>query len=331
VPSASLRRNRLIEAFPLKASGLTNYKAPDGERQAPYWTDFPVNERQRVVLVTPGRRPPAPEAAEIDGKAFRYARKAERDGDTLTLTQTLVSTNELVQPGDLDAYRDEVDALGDDVYVTLDLTSNAGGVIGGHARLVEIIVVGLASLVLIAAAVVGLRSALAADEAWAAQGIYYPVSLAKFVTMTVATAGLYPLFWRWKSWRWAKRHDGQEIQPFWRALFAIFWLWPLFDQANRRLEAGALPRWLGIAAAALFFAWSLALGVIDYWGAAPVWVRPLLMGVFVCELPVLAVVLRLNGPQAEATRMNSRFTWHTAVALGAGLLLWVLIAISWSA
>jgi transglutaminase-like putative cysteine protease len=331
VPSASLRRNRLIEAFPLKASGLTSYKAPDGERRMPYWTDYPVNERHRIVLVTPGRRPPAPEAAEIDGKAFHYTRKAERNGDTLTLTQTLISTNELVEPADLDTYRNEVDALGDDVYVAVDLTSNAGGVTGGHAKLLEVLVVGMASLVLIAAAVVALRSALTADEAWAAQALYYPVSIPKFLAMTVATAGLYPFFWRWKAWRWARRYDGQDIQPFWRTLFAIFWLWPLFDQANRRLEAKALPGWLGIAAAALFAAWSLGLGAVNAWDDAPIWLRPLLMGVFLCELPVVVVVLRLNGDAAEATAKNSRFTWHTVVALGAGLLLWVLLAIGWSA
>jgi hypothetical protein len=331
VPADSLARNRLIEAFPLKASGLNAYKAPDGERRMPYWVDFPVNERHRIVLVTPGRRPPAPEFADIDGKAFRYTRKVERNGDTLTLTHTLVSTNELVEPGDMDAYRRDVDGLDDDVYVTVDLTSTSGGVIGGHARLLELLVVGLASMVLVVTAFMGLRSALAADEGWAAQGLYYPVSLVKFLAMTVATAGLYPFYWRWKAWRWAKRYDGQDIQPFWRTLFAILWLWPLYDQSNRRLGAKALPKWLGIAAAALFLVWSLGEIAVANWGSAPAWIKLLLMGVFLCDLPVVAVVLRLNGGQARATRMNSRFTWHTAVALGAGLLLWVLLAIGWQA
>jgi len=332
VPARALQRNRLIEAFPLKASGLTNYKAPDGTRRMPYWADFPVNDRHRIVLVTPGRRPPAPDGDEIDRKAFHYTRKAERNGETLTITQTLVSKAELVEPGDMADYRRDVDALGDDVYVTVDLTSSRGGVIGGHAKLLEALVVGLAGLVLVAAGVVALRSALVADDAWAGAALYYPVSLPKFVAMSIATAGLYTVFWQWKAWRWARRYGGQDIQPFWRAVFAAIWLWPLFDQANRRLGAKAFPRWLGIGAAAIFFAWWIANGFGENAEQTPGWLKPvLLLGLIVWQLPVVLVVLRLNGAETEATRKNSRFTWHTVVALGLGLLLWVTNAIAWQA
>jgi hypothetical protein len=329
VPADSLQRNRLIETFPLKASGLTNYKAPDGTRRMPYWADFPVNDRHRIVLVTPGRKPPAPDGDEIDGKAFHYARKVERNGETLTITETLVSKSELVEPGDLADYRKDVDALGDDVYATVDLTSTTGGLFGGHAKVLEILVVTLATLVLAVASVLGLRSALAAGEPWAGTALYYPVSLRKFVVMSVATAGLYPIFWRWKAWRWARRYDAQDIQPFWRAFLAVIWLWPLFNQANKRLGPKALPRWLGVSAAVLLVIGSVADAFAADLDLMPDAVRPLVpIALFVCDLPGVVAVLRLNGHDAEATKQNSRFTWHTAVALGVGLLMWVLLVIA---
>ena len=331
LPAAGLAHDGLARAFPIKASALNGYKTPpDGERRLPIWVTFPLNERHRMVLVTPGHRPPAPTAVDLKGGTFRLARTSQRSGDTLTIVETLNGVREIVPSSEVEAFRSDLRKLEDTTYATLDLTSTRGGLIGGRDRLIVISILLAILLPLLVGSIFGVRSALAADTAYSAEGQFYPVTLAKFVLTTLATAGLYPLFWRWKCWRWAKRCDGQDIQPFWRTVFSVFWLWPLFEQSNRRLAGRALPQWLGIAAAVIYFIWSIGQSALNRWHEAPLWLHIASYGIFVCNLPAVIAVQRLNGPDSTVTRANSRFTWHTAVAVTAGILIWVLVAIGLS-
>lgn len=329
IPAASLAKDGLAKTFPIKASALTSYKVPDArERRFPFWVDFPVNDRHRIVIVSPGRRPPAPAKLEIDGKTFHFVRAAVRDGDTLTITETLKSVREVVPPAEVADYRADASRLGDEVASNLDLTSNAGGQIGGRDTLIAW-VVGLIVLGAITAlAAVGLRWGAAGDAAWAGEGQFYPVSLRKFVLMCLATGGLYPFFWTWKSWRWAKAYDGQDIQPFWRALFSVFWIYALFAQINRRL-ARPLPAWTGIAATAAYVLWAVGDAVLNRWKEAPLWLHVAGLTSFVCLLPHVVAVARLNGPDNAALKANSRFGWRAAVAIAASAAFYALAFSAW--
>jgi len=170
------------------------------------------------------------------------------------------------------------------------------------------------------------RAAFKADAAHAGWGVFHPVSVEKFLLMSACSAGLYSALWFWRCWRWAKLQDGQDIQPFSRALFRVVWLYPLFQQANGRLQSRSLPAWIGLAAAVSYFAWAVASVALGRWDAAPLLLRVLALGSFVLALPTLIAVNRLNGSGA-AIRANSRFGWRTAAGAAIGIAYTTLIFI----
>ncbi|PKK35581.1 hypothetical protein BWI96_15855 [Siphonobacter sp. SORGH_AS_0500] len=58
----------------------------------------------------------------------------------------------------------------------------------------------------------------------------YTISVGKFVFLCFITAGLYQLWWSYKAWRFFKQKQELAITPALRALFGLFFLWPLFSR-----------------------------------------------------------------------------------------------------
>lgn len=44
----------------------------------------------------------------------------------------------------------------------------------------------------------------------------------------VLSLGAYALYWFYRNWDAVRQASGQKMWPFWRALFAIIYVWPLF-------------------------------------------------------------------------------------------------------
>lgn len=322
----ALAKDGLIGKFLVKASALDDYKSPAaGERRTALSLPYPVNKHHRIVLVTPGRKPPMPEAVEIDGVGFHYRMVTKREGDVLTLDYRLTGSKPVLEPGEAKTFKSELDQVADANFWRLDLTSRRGGVIGGGPGLVAL-ALGLGAL-LAAGLVFALRRALVADAAHAQLGYYYPVGVTKFSLMSVATFGLYGFFWVWKCWRWAKSHGHADIQPFWRAAFRPFWLYPLFAEANQRPRGMRMPAWIGGVASAVYFAWLIASAILNESKTAPPLMQLSTAFDFVCYYPALLAVNRLNRADGEALAANSKFTGFSAVALVAGAAAWTLVLV----
>jgi hypothetical protein len=56
--------------------------------------------------------------------------------------------------------------------------------------------------------------------------VYDPVSLTKFIVLSLLTGGIYELYWFYKTWRFVRDRDSSTIMPFWRALFSPFRCFP---------------------------------------------------------------------------------------------------------
>ncbi len=330
---SNVHRGKLLEKFLVKASSMDTYdKIPSGKRATPYALPWPVNKEHVIVVVTPGRRPPAPRAVSFSGAGFSYAMDVARDGNTLTLDYHLIGIKDVLGAADVDSAADDANAVSDDNYWYLDLTSHAGGTMGDAGAvkpfdiaLYVLAAIGLAALV--SGAVFALRRGLHGDDAWAASGFYYPVSAGEFLLMNVLTAGLFAIFWMWKCWRWAKLRGGRaDILPFWRSVFGWIWLYPLFADAAKRAPVPAWLRFAGLAAAVLYPVWLIGANL-----AVNLRFHPLLGVAFaaaapLCFLPVLSAVNRLNGPEIVAA--NSKMTRLTLVAIGFGVAYWLLTLFS---
>ena len=320
----AFEKNGLDATFMLNAESILVFEAPAGVRHAALQVAYPINRRHRIIVDTPGRRPPAPADASIDGVAFKMTLEVDRQGDVLMMDYRLVGKTQVVEPGQMDAYREEVDELQTLTQPDLDLTSNSGGTIGRGDPLSWLIGIVVCGLVVVGAVQL-IRQALAADAAYAAKGFYYPVSVSKFVLLNLATVGSYSFFWFWKCWRWAKQHDRDDGRPFLRAVFALFWIYPLFERVNRKAGPLAMPVWIGRVAMAGYFAFRIADFVFLRSPATPILLQLAPVAAFVCFLPTLKLVNALNADDNHALVANSRFTGMTVAAIGCGALSWALV------
>jgi hypothetical protein len=145
--------------------------------------------------------------------------------------------------------------------------------------------------------------------------VYFPVSIGKFILMSVVTGGLYELYWSYRNWSYIKQQHGLKILPFWRAWFTLFFHYDLLKRM--KVDLGQLvpvdysAGWLTVAYVLLNLAWRLP--------------DPFFYVAFLAFLPVLPVVGAVNAANLGAVSpesMNSRLS-------GWNILAVVLFAAQW--
>src|SRR5690625_4658746 len=52
---------------------------------------------------------------------------------------------------------------------------------------------------------------------------FHHVAAWKFILLSLATLGLYELYWFYRGWSFVKRSEKSRIMPFWRTVFAPIW------------------------------------------------------------------------------------------------------------
>jgi hypothetical protein len=62
--------------------------------------------------------------------------------------------------------------------------------------------------------------------------VFFPVSTRKLVVMSIVTLGFYEVYWAYKNWQLIKSRDKSNIQPIWRAIFLLFFFYPLVDKVK---------------------------------------------------------------------------------------------------
>ncbi|HEY0287537.1 MAG TPA: hypothetical protein VGC62_11080 [Pseudomonas sp.] len=80
---------------------------------------------------------------------------------------------------------------------------------------------------------------------------FFTVSTTKFMTMLLATSGLYGWYWFYKNWALYRRYSGRSIWPIPRAVFGLIFLPSLFCKLDRVLKQqgkDGMPFWRGSAA-----------------------------------------------------------------------------------
>jgi GYF domain 2 len=71
-------------------------------------------------------------------------------------------------------------------------------------------------------------AAAAVHAAPPAPAPWFVVGPAKLVVMSVATLGLYQVFWFYRHWQQARDHQHKDVWPVPRAIFAVIFAYPLF-------------------------------------------------------------------------------------------------------
>lgn len=59
---------------------------------------------------------------------------------------------------------------------------------------------------------------------------YFAISPKRLALFSIITFGIYEIYWFYKNWQAVKKAEGQNILPFWRAIFAVFFCHSLFKK-----------------------------------------------------------------------------------------------------
>ena len=165
----------------------------------------------------------------------------------------------------------------------------------------------------------GLSSASHAESAQERKAHFFDVSVLKLVIMSIVTFNLYQLYWFYRNWKMAEER-GEDIMPVLRAIFAVFFAFPLFKEVRIvGRSAGVVAASSAGALAFLFFALQALWRLPD-----PFW----LLG-FLTIVPLALVqhdVVKVHRALGLDPTGNNRFTWLNILAIIVGGL-WLLLAI----
>ena len=134
--------------------------------------------------------------------------------------------------------------------------------------------------------------------------IYYHVKPLKFVLMSIATLGLYEVYWHYRCWKFIKRRDESKIWPIARALFCHLWYYALLVDIGKRGGRNRLGGRLFKASLALAF---LLLG-LSWRLPQPWW----MLG-FLTVLPLLPAVGAIDKLNIAADGPPARHAVHRPV------------------
>jgi hypothetical protein len=60
--------------------------------------------------------------------------------------------------------------------------------------------------------------------------IYFPVSVTKLILLSIASFGIYEIYWFYKNWSLESTRTKESLWPFWRAIFAALTAYSLFHR-----------------------------------------------------------------------------------------------------
>jgi hypothetical protein len=155
---------------------------------------------------------------------------------------------------------------------------------------------------------------------------YIPVS--RLVIMGLASFGLFEAFWIYRNWRFLKRRDHLDIQPFWRGIFGVFFVHGLLSAIKEDRKTTQIIR-------ASFSAGSLATGwvvlhvagyLLNRLGNPSVALLGTAIAIpsFLFFVPVQRHVNAVNEIASPGRQFDGWSTGHI-VCLVIGIILWLLI------
>jgi hypothetical protein len=148
---------------------------------------------------------------------------------------------------------------------------------------------------------------------------FFPVSVFKLFVMSFCTLGLYEYYWFYKNWKAYRSHTIENIYPFWRAVFPVFFCYQLFDRVRKHNPSSPAASLAAGPLATVWIVTALLWRLPD-----PYWLV-IFLGVF-AMLPVQSAINTINQLAAPHHDANARFTgWNwVAIVLGTPLLMFAL-------
>jgi hypothetical protein len=150
---------------------------------------------------------------------------------------------------------------------------------------------------------------------------FFPVALHKFVVLSLCTLSFYTLYWCYQNWWRIRERTGEQLSPFWRAIFEPVWVFSLFSRtrehaAERGITASWNPTILGLG-----YLFLCAMGSLpDPWWLAG-------LGGFIPFLPVVQTIQQLNERDPATESRNDAYSGaNVATILVGGIIVMLAVA-----
>ncbi|MFT3774639.1 MAG: hypothetical protein QM820_55515 [Minicystis sp.] len=155
-------------------------------------------------------------------------------------------------------------------------------------------------------------------------GQYYTASPLKVVLLSLASFGIYDMYWLYKQWKAVREQTRADLSPFWRAMFDIFFVGRLFEHIRHDTTGAGVPAGMTTGAlAGLYILASIIGRIAGRVDIGPIW----LLG-FAVAIPLALLQKEINqyvertSPGADR---NTRFNAGNIVVLIVGGLMWLLV------
>ncbi len=144
------------------------------------------------------------------------------------------------------------------------------------------------------------------------------ISVGKFIFYSIVSLGIYEIVWVYRNWKFFKEKEDLNISPFWRAIFAIFFINSLFKKMlklsqEKNYKETYSSGWL----TAFWFILALLSRLPD-----PYWL--ISISTFI---PLLGPLNAINYYwEKSGTKLPERKLkwWHILLVI-VGILIWILI------
>ena len=159
---------------------------------------------------------------------------------------------------------------------------------------------------------------------------YLAISPKRLALFSVLTFGIYEIYWFYKNWEAVKKAEGQNISPFWRAIFAVFFCHSLFKKVLESAKAhdykeSYSPGWLATAYIALLLIGNgLSKADSSDSGLNLVW----LIVALITFIPLLSVQKAINfnnGKIKEGAILKQGFSGGEVTLIVVGVLWFLLV------
>jgi hypothetical protein len=144
---------------------------------------------------------------------------------------------------------------------------------------------------------------------------YYPISLMKFMILSIGTMGIYEVYWCYRNWHGIKAKTNSDIMPIARGIFAIIWFYPLFNALKKDSETRfdknkVLFPLIAMVFAAVYVVVSYATSFSNH----VIWTILSLLTAFLF-VPLVTYVNSLNQQAESAIKYNSKWRIRQVLAL----------------
>lgn len=145
----------------------------------------------------------------------------------------------------------------------------------------------------------------------------------KFIFFCLLTLGFYSIWWMYKSWKFFKEKDNIDILPAARAIFAIFFVYDLFDRILAYAKSNGFP---STYSSGLLFVLYLGLNLTGYLPEPYLWISLLAFISFLLPLNALNFAIQTSDDYNLIKRRG--FNRRQTVLVVSGLIIWTMILLA---